>query len=56
MTRTDMLRVEYYDQLSVVERAEYRDKVSWRDFCDDVAAVTEEFDRIDSGLKAHCLS
>ena len=56
MTHGDVLNVEYYDLLTPAERAAYRAEGTWADHADDAEAVAAEFDRIDSGLKARCLS
>jgi hypothetical protein len=48
----DTNTVEYYDNLPVAERAEYRENTDYQ-----VSTATRaEFDRIDAGVKATCLS
>jgi hypothetical protein len=56
MTRNDVLIVEHYDLLRPAERIEYREAGDWEDTVDDQEAVAAEFDRIDGGRKALCLS
>jgi hypothetical protein len=52
MTHDEIMQVEYYDQLADdAARADYRENT-----VEISPTVAAEFDRIDSGLKAHILS
>ncbi len=56
LSDTDVLLVEYYEQLSPEERAIWRYESLEPLYTDDYAAVLAELDRIAAGLKARCLS
>lgn len=56
LSHNDIMLVEHYEQLSEEQRAEYRANCPWYETADNPEGVEAEFDRIDRGLKAKCLS
>lgn len=56
MTQNDIMIVQHYDQLGDAVKSEYRSSLETADDIGDLSAILAEFDRIDAGRKAICLS